>query len=175
MLTAVGGPAFAFAGLDLMRKVDSLRDAAAREPSTLDEIIQRDKAAGTLRRQGSLGRNAWRVLNTLRFCRDLFSGLFPTLAEGQAPPPPDKFSDLVWRCYESTMASTHLYAIRQVVWLAMWAVPSREAFLENLASHTPGGAPAAEVGARAFIQASEVLIAKLGALYDEPCTDENGI
>jgi hypothetical protein len=175
VLTAVGGPAFAFAGLDLMRKVDSLRDAAAREPSTLDEIIQRDKAAGTLRRQGSLGRNAWRVLNTLRFCRDLFSGLFPTLAEGQAPPPPDKFSDLVWRCYESTMASTHLHAIRQVVWLAMWAVPSREAFLENLASHTPGGAPAAEAGARAFVQASEVLIAKLGALYDEPCTDENGI
>jgi hypothetical protein len=172
VLSAVGGPAFGFAGLDLMRKVDSLRDAAAREPSTLDGIVARDKAAGVLRRQGSLGRNAWRVLNAVRFCRELFMGVLPN-AEGA--PPPDKFSDVVWKAYESTMAATHVYAIRQVVWLAMWAVPSREAFLDNLASHTPGGAPAAEAAARAFIKASEVIIAKLDALYDEPCTDENGI
>ena len=158
-----------------MRKVDSLREAAAREPCTLDEIVQRDKAAGVLKKQGSLGRNAWRVLNALRFCRELFLGVFQTQVEGEAPPPEIKFSDLVWKCYESTMAATHVYAIRQVVWLAMWAVPSRDAFLENLASHTPGGADAAAAAARAFITASEVIIAKLGALYDEPCTDENGI
>ena len=175
VLSAVGGPAFAFAGLDLMRKIESLRDAAAREPSTLGEIVARDKAAGTLRRQGSLGRNAWRVLNALRFVRELFIGVLPPHVEGEAPPPDVKFSDLVWACYERTMAATHVYAIRQVVWLAMWAVPSREAFLDNLASHTPGGAPAAEAAARAYVKASEVIIAKLDALYDEPCTDENGV
>ena len=176
VLSAVGGPAFAFAGLDLTRKVDSLRDAAVREPGvTLNEIVQRDKDAGTLKRQGSLGRNAWRVLNALRFCRALFVGLFPTVADGEEPPPDVKFSDLVWKSYEATMASTHVYAIRQVVWLAMWAVPSREAFLDNLASHTPGGAVAAEAAARAYVKAADVLIEKLDALYDEPCTDENGI
>jgi hypothetical protein len=159
-----------------MRKIDSLRDAAAREPSlTLSEVVSRDKAAGVLRRQGSLGRNAWRVLNALRFCRELFLGVFQIQVEGEAPPEEKKFSDLVWQCYEHTMAATHVYAIRQVVWLAMWAVPSRESFLENLASHTPGGAPAAEAAARSFIAASDIVIAKLGALYDEPCTDENGM
>ena len=176
VLTAIGGPAFQFAGLDLMRKIDSLRDAAAREPSlTLTEIVSRDKAAGTLRRQGSLGRNAWRVLNALRFCRELFLGVFLIQLEGEALPVETKFGDLVWKSYENTMAATHVYAIRQVVWLAMWAVPSRESFLENLASHTPGGATAAEAAARSFIAASEVIIAKLGALYDAPCTDENGM
>lgn len=172
VLSAVGGPAFAFAGIDLIRKVESLRDAAALEPSTLNEIVQRDRLAGVLRRQGSLGRNAWRVLNALRFCRLLFLGLLPPLDGGEAPE--IKFSDLVWSSYEATMAATHLYAIRQVVWLAMWAVPSRETFLASLAEHTPGGAPAAEAASRAYVKASEVIIAKLEALYDEPCTDQDG-
>ena len=180
VLSAVGGPAFAFAALDYDKKVVSMREAAASgEPAarTCSALVAADAAAGRLRTQGSLARNLWRVLNALRFCRELFLGILPDAsapAAAAAAADAVVLSDVVWRSYEATMAASHLWSIRQVVWLAMWAVPTRAVFLDTLASHTPGGAPAADAAARTFVAAAEVIIARLDALYDGPCTDANG-
>jgi hypothetical protein len=72
------------------------------------------------------------------------------------------------------MAKTHLWTIRQVVSLAMYAVPSTESFLESLAAQQEGGMAALEVSSRAFVVAADVVIARLDALYHAPCVDENG-
>jgi hypothetical protein len=72
------------------------------------------------------------------------------------------------------MAQTHLWSIRQIVGLAMWAVPSRDVFIETLARQTPGGTPAAIASAHAYVAASAVVIARLEALFTAPCVDENG-
>ena len=72
------------------------------------------------------------------------------------------------------MAHTHLWSIRQIVGLAMWAVPSRETFLEGLAQAHPGGSAGVEPAARAFVAAADVVIARIDALYPGPCVDENG-
>jgi hypothetical protein len=101
VLHAVGGPAFAFASVDYVRKLDSLREACASRPEccTLDAIIAADEAAGTLSTQGSLSRNAWRVLNALRFCRELFQGVLPREG-GDADAEDDvPLRTIVWTAY----------------------------------------------------------------------------
>jgi hypothetical protein len=104
ILSAVGGPAFGFAAVDYNKKCDSLRDAAAARPEarTLQAIVAADAASGTLRTQGSLARNLWRVLNALRFCRELFVGILPAAgagAEQSADAEKVSLSAVAWTAY----------------------------------------------------------------------------
>ncbi len=72
------------------------------------------------------------------------------------------------------MHSTHTWAIQQVVWVSLFAVPSRAKFLDLLAAHTRGGMPAALDAAHTFVNASELVIARIQALYDGPCVNDRG-
>ena len=146
-------------------QVKSVREAAATHP-TLRSIVETDIAAGALRTQGSRARNLWRVLNALRFLRQLLILIKPQdsslrLAATEA--------------YNETMAATHVWVIRQAVWLALYWSPTREHFFQSLSKHG-GGVPVEEVAdsmAR-YIVASETCIRRLDAIYPGPCVDEHG-
>jgi|APGre2960657444_1045066.scaffolds.fasta_scaffold00077_9 hypothetical protein len=161
---AIGGPAFSFASIDYMHKVHSLRDAAAEHPA-LETVVAFDREAGRLRTQGSRARNLWRVLNALRFVQVLLDGL----VDEEAPLRP-----LIQSAYDETMAATHIWAIRQAVWLALFAAPSRATFVESLSQHGGHSRQQMEAAAARYVAASKVVIARLDALYPEPCVDAEG-
>jgi Glycolipid transfer protein (GLTP) len=116
--------------------------------------------------QGSRARNLWRVLNALRFLRQLLMLLEPEDA---------CLRHAATHAYTETMAQTHLWAIRQMVYLALWASPTRDQFLTALAAHD-AGAPVEQImkAARRYVVASELVIRRLDALYPGPCVDETG-
>ncbi len=98
VLSAVGGRGFHFAASDYNAKVASLR-AAAQQPElrTLAAIVAADTAAGTVQRQGSAARSLWRVLNAMRFCRELFQGLLPLAGGAEAAQL--SMRSIVWTSY----------------------------------------------------------------------------
>ncbi len=144
--------------------MQSLRAAAAQHV-TLDTLVSEDAAAGRLKTQGSYARNLWRVLNALRFLRHFLRDLAPQEAS---------LRQVAQTAYNDTMAATHIWPIRQAVWLALWASPSRAWFVETLATHGDHSAPEVEAAAARFVAASDVVIRRLDALYTEPCVDEHG-
>lgn len=143
-----------------------MKEAAAEHP-TLDTIVDTDLRAGHLKTQGSRARNLWRVLNALRFLRLLLLNL--------AGDEEITLRLAATEAYNHSMAATHIWAIRQAVWLALWASPTRASFLDSLAKH--GGDVSLESVAQAaqrYVVASEIVIRRLDALYPGPCVDETG-
>eukprot|EP00955_Chlamydomonas_euryale_P084820 364009-Chlamydomonas_euryale.AAC.6 len=64
------GPVLHFARADMTSKVESLRSVAPQRP-TLAEVVESDKAAGTLTTRGSPARNLHRLTAVITFMRVL--------------------------------------------------------------------------------------------------------
>jgi hypothetical protein len=145
--------------------VKSVKEAAATHP-TLRSIVETDVASGNLRTQGGRARNLWRVLNALRFLRSLLILIKPENSSLRLS---------ATEAYNETMASTHVWVIRQAVWLALYWSPTREHFFESLSKHGGGVAIAHVADSMArYITASDTVINRLDAIYPGPCVDEHG-
>jgi hypothetical protein len=106
------------------------------------------------------------VLNALRFLRSLLILIKPESSSLRLS---------ATEAYNETMASTHVWVIRQAVWLALYWSPTREHFFESLSKHGGGVAIAHVADAMArYITASDTVINRLDAIYPGPCVDEHG-
>ncbi|CAG9465966.1 unnamed protein product [Pedinophyceae sp. YPF-701] len=122
LVGALGKP-FYFAREDFEKKQLDLHSCATELP-TLRELVEADRAAGTLEKAGSHARNLDRLKNGIRFMTILIQDLLDD--------PSAKLSAAIAEAYEKALAPTHPTAIQLMVKASLWFVPKTAAFMKTV-------------------------------------------
>ena len=113
-----------FAKPDLLAKNESLK-VASKQFKTLRELVDADRAAGTLTVKNSNARNLHRMKCVVNFLSLLFGNLL-------ASPDVPSCRPACTAAYNTALAPIHTYVVQTAVWAAFYAVPSRVDFLSSI-------------------------------------------
>lgn len=146
------GLAFKFAECEYVAKVGSLLEAS-KKYCTLQTIIDRDVANGTVRTPGSHSRNLRRVRQGL----DLIRALFEQFLSNDD----SSLKNAATTAYSQVCAPFHSWTVRTAVYAGMYTLPSRDQLLLNLNETDQS----AEKKMRRYIEASLPVIRYIDELY----------
>jgi hypothetical protein len=141
-----------YAKVEMNAKNQTLKDAAPKLP-TLAQMVEADQAAGTVTTKGSCSRSLHRLIVALDFLRELLKRLFedPTITPATA----------TWQAYEVTLGTIHTYVVRQAVWTATFALPTRVQFLESIQETEESVKQNVDI----FIKSAVAIIARLDKIF----------
>ena len=117
------GPVLYFAKSELATKCESLKKRAETH-GTLRELVQADKDSGTVTTKNSPARNLHRLNSVLTFMRILLD----KLCKDQTTTP----KDAATIAYQEALAPIHPYIVQTAVWAGMYALPTRDGFLQSI-------------------------------------------
>ncbi|KAI4313943.1 hypothetical protein L6164_026884 [Bauhinia variegata] len=117
------GFAFKFAELEYITKLHGLAEASETY-GTLQNVLDRDVADGTVKTQGSLSRNLRRVRQGLDLVRAIFENFCSTKDES--------LKDAASTAYAEVCAPYHTWPIRTAVYAGMYTLPTRDQLLLKL-------------------------------------------
>mmetsp|Transcript_16559 Transcript_16559/g.35834 ORF Transcript_16559/g.35834 Transcript_16559/m.35834 type:complete len:229 (+) Transcript_16559:101-787(+) len=149
------GTVLHFAKHDMLVKNDSLKAAALQKP-TLKDIVDADKAAGTVTTKNSCARNLHRLTSVIAFTK--------LLLEKLTEAPSVTVKDAGSFAYEKALAPIHPYVVRTAVWAGMYLLPTREAFMQSIGETNETAKP----HVMEFISCAASVIEAVEALYDAP-------
>ncbi|GAQ85540.1 Sphingosine Transfer Protein ACD11 homolog [Klebsormidium nitens] len=169
------GMAFKFARDDFVTKVEDLKECAKDLP-TLEDILDADIKAGTVREPGSHTRNLLRVTRGINMIRLLFEHLLSSdgvsLKEAASKASFERdfsspqnygvsLKEAASKAYEQALAPHHSWAIRQAVRASLYTLPSREKFLARVGEDEFSWRPYAQE----FVNDSDPVIKYVISLY----------
>lgn len=146
------GVAFSFGGRDYIEKVKDLKKASATY-GTLPQLVDNDVQKGTVRKPGSHSRNLLRVKRGLELNRALFEILLTDSSVS--------LKDSALKAYNEVFAPYHSWTIQRVVGAGMFALPSKQKFLQRLNEDEQSW----KKGAEEYVKSSEPVIEYVENLF----------
>ncbi|KAL4627102.1 hypothetical protein ACB094_05G135500 [Castanea mollissima] len=146
------GIAFKFAEMDYVAKVNDLVEAS-KSIGTLQDMIERDVEANTVKKGGSHTRNLLRVKRGIDMIKVLFEQMLVTGG--------NSLKDPASKAYAQVFAPHHGWAIRKAVAAGMYALPTKAQLLQKLNEDEPS----ARIQMQSYINASAPVILYIDKLF----------
>ncbi|KAM3700943.1 hypothetical protein ACB098_05G135000 [Castanea mollissima] len=146
------GIAFKFAEMDYVAKVNDLVEAS-KSIGTLQDMIERDVEANTVKKGGSHTRNLLRVKRGIDMIKVLFEQMLVTGG--------NSLKDPASKAYAQVFAPHHGWAIRKAVAAGMYALPTKAQLLQKLNEDEPS----ARIQMQSYITASAPVILYIDKLF----------
>ncbi|KAM4112373.1 hypothetical protein ACJW30_05G135300 [Castanea mollissima] len=146
------GIAFKFAEMDYVAKVNDLVEAS-KSIGTLQDMIERDVEANTVKKGGSHTRNLLRVKRGIDMIKVLFEQMLVTGG--------NSLKDPASKAFAQVFAPHHGWAIRKAVAAGMYALPTKAQLLQKLNEDEPS----ARIQMQSYINASAPVILYIDKLF----------